>query len=462
MEKKRRNIDNFFRENLSDFELSKKEGNWELLNHLLNEQERKKKKRRWFFLIFCFLIMLTSGLLVLLPGKKSTENTNGSTGQINTPVPAENNSFNNKTDKSITTNAPGKNEIDKDTKNDSAQRKSENTSLVNEKKNTSHTIAVKKEMTRSAIAGNSITEHSPIIKAEINLTLHQPNISLNDSAKTEIEQISYSEPLVQSESQAGDSANANSSAQQTNNTGLIPSDSILTKSAGSDSLTATSKNNSPADSSITKPVPPKESFLNFNFYAGLNIYSTSSAFTNKENVSVIGGLEVMHPLSSKFSISLTGLYSLQGGYHLDDTAIATQKTYFLDVNENISEQTIQIRQLYKLYFPLSIYYSVTKRHALSGAIQWSYLVNTNGNYTERNLTSGITNESQKNNVKGYMDGIKSTNFAVTLGYQFRLSETFDISTRITRELTEGYVKGYFYGVNTNPSWTFQTFLIVKF
>ena len=115
MVKKRPNIDNFFRRNLSDFELSKKEGNWELLNHLLNERERKKKRRRWFLLIFCFLIMLTSGLFVLLSENKSTEDTGRSKRQSNTSVPS--NSFENKTGKSIGVVLPANNEVEKSKKN---------------------------------------------------------------------------------------------------------------------------------------------------------------------------------------------------------------------------------------------------------------------------------------------------------------------------------------------------------
>ena len=66
------------------------------------------------------------------------------------------------------------------------------------------------------------------------------------------------------------------------------------------------------------------------------------------------------------------------------------------------------------------------------------------------------------NVKGYMDGINQTNFSVSAGYNFRLSKTFDLSGRFTREITEQFNRDYFTGINTNPSWSFQTFIIVKF
>jgi len=462
MEKKRQNLDNFFREKLSEFELSKKEGNWELLNHLLNEQERKKKNRKWFFLIFGFLILLTGGLFIMLPVKKSMENIKNSIGQSSTSAPAESNSIKNKTGKSTAPVSSNKNETGKEATNNVEYETSENTSVVNDKANSSHIIEVEKETARPVATPDSVTEHSAIIQAEINLA-QQPNISPGDSAEPGVEQVSQPESPAVYPTRAGDSASAYTSAQQqASNDSMISSDSTITTSVVSDSLAVITKDNSPADSASAKPDTVKRNFLSFNFYAGVNIYSTSSAFTNKENISPIAGLELTHPLSSKFSIGLAGLYSLQGGYHLEDSVKVSQQTYFLDVKEDVYEQTIQIRQLHKLYFPLALYYTVAGRHSLSAAFQYSYLLNTSGIYTEKNTIAGITNESQKNNVKGYMDGIKSTNMAVSLGYRYRLSKTFDFSTHITRELTEAYIKDYFYGVNTNPSWTFQTFLIVKF
>jgi hypothetical protein len=65
-------------------------------------------------------------------------------------------------------------------------------------------------------------------------------------------------------------------------------------------------------------------------------------------------------------------------------------------------------------------------------------------------------------VKGYTDGIKPINVAVSLGYKFLLSTNFDLSARITQELKDSYTSGYFYGAAPKPSLSFQTFLIVKF
>jgi hypothetical protein len=460
MEKKRQNIDNFFKENLSGFELSKKEGNWELLNHLLDEQEKKKKKRIWFFLIFCFLIITTSGLLVFLPEKKSGKNNEPGILQSNESHPADNNSLKNSSGKSITTMPPVKNEVDRDAKNKGEERESGNNSLVNQEANSSQIGGVKKETTHSFDQENT-TGLTVISHAEINSNAQPPAIPHNNSSQTSIDQASNSESPVVNQLQLEDTATSNSSLKQISYITATSTDSLNTKSVSTDSLSAET-NDSTADSSATKSAQAKKHILNINFYIGANIYSTSSAFINHENISPIGGVELVHSFNSKFSVGLAGLYSIQGGYHLDDTAVVSQKTYFLDVSENVSQQTIQNRQLQKLYFPLTLYYAIATKHVISGAIQLGYLLNTKGNYTEKNTIAGVTSQSQKNNVKGYMDGIRSINIAVSLGYQFRLSETFDISAHITRELKEAYIKEYFYGVNNNPAWTFQTFLIIKF
>jgi len=53
-QEKQKTIDELFQSKLSDFELSQKEGNWKLLNHLVKEQQKKKT----FF--FRFKILFTS------------------------------------------------------------------------------------------------------------------------------------------------------------------------------------------------------------------------------------------------------------------------------------------------------------------------------------------------------------------------------------------------------------------
>lgn len=205
-------------------------------------------------------------------------------------------------------------------------------------------------------------------------------------------------------------------------------------------------------------IPTGTIFLNTNFYAGLNIYSTSNAsLRNQENVSPIVGLEFTYPIAKSFIAGLAGLYSSQGGYHLHDTA--TTETYFLD--KNVSQQTIEIHRLHKLYFPFTLYYTIAERHSIIGAIQLSYLVNTSSNYTEINKTSGYVTETKKNNVSGYMDGINSTNISYSLGYKYSISKRLGLSTRITRELTDDYNKDHFKEIYPKSSFSFQTFLIIK-
>lgn len=459
MAKHRLDIDNFFRENLSDFELSEKKDNWDVLSRLLDEKERKKKKRKWVLLSVCVIVILSSGLLVLLPEKELKENRNNKTEQSNTPVARENTSSKNETDKSAANIPSDKNESGKNKSKDVEQVKPENNSSAREEENNSRNPVMDNAVNHSDAAHDASSEHSAVIKTEINRAAPQPNIPLTDSVQTVVHETKDSEISVSNRSQENDTVNANTISQETANQNLITSDSSVIKSVNNDSLSVNAKNNPAADSALSKElIPAKTNFLNVNIYAGLNIYNTSSAFSNQENISPLVGLEFTHSFSSNFTIGFAGLYSLEGGYHLSDTA--AKESYFLD--KNVSEQTIQIHQLHKLYFPLVLYYVLAKKHSVFGAIQLSYLVNTNGNYAEINKTSGVTAESKKNNVKGYMDGIKSTNIAVSIGYKYRMTKIFDVSTRITRELTEAYTKEYFYGVNTKPSWSFQTFLIVKF
>jgi len=456
MEHKRQDMDNFFRENISDFELSEKKGNWELLNHLLNEQDRKKKRRRWFLFILCFMVILSSGLFVLLPGKKMNQNTNTKTESSSTSAGTENNLLKNKRGKSTATIPADKNEIVKDTGHDVEKKESGNNSSTHDETDNLHNSVMNKGANHKGI--KTVDEHSGVIKSETNFIPPQSNILLNDSDKNVINETKNSESFVVNYPNGNDSVTTNTIAQETAAQNSISFDSIVIKPGGNDSLTAIAKDNSPADSAMTKKLTSANTrFLNFNFYAGLNVYNTSSRFINQQHFSPVIGLEVLHPLSSKFTVGLAGLYSLQRGYHLNDTL--REEAYFLD--KNVSQQTIQIHQLHKLYFPLTLYYTLAQRHSVLCVIEASYLITTNGNYTEMNTTSGVTNESQKNNVKGYMDGIKSTNISFSLGYKFSLTKRFDLSTRFSQELTESYSKEYFYGVNTKPSWSLQAFLTVK-
>jgi len=85
-----------------------------------------------------------------------------------------------------------------------------------------------------------------------------------------------------------------------------------------------------------------------------------------------------------------------------------------------------------------------------------------GDYYETETMSGTTTQSQKGNVKGYMDGIKPSAFSLSVGYKFSLSKRFDISMRATQDLSDSYTSQYFSGVNTAPTWSLQTFVSIKF
>jgi len=463
MVNKRQDIDSFFKENLSEFELSQKKGNWELMRHLLNEQERKKKNRKLLLFIFSLLIILLSGLMIFRSDKKidekthirlETSHTGGGTIDPSHTAGGTSDNLLNK-EKDIPKDVPSiKKEIRKVENNIAHQTKS--TRITN---NNIQNAMINHEVNHSDVAKNPELQHPPIINSELNLTSSPSDNSVNDSGKIDAEKSAISESRTSSDPQPGDPVNANLNERDTANHIPISSDLAILQPMNYDSIIDIAKNEEAVNSSIAEEATSDETqFRNFNFYAGLNIYNTGNAFATKQNLAPLVVLEYMHPLNSDLTIGVGGWYSLQSGYLLNDTI--TQETYFFD--RMVSQQSIQIHHLHKLYFPLSLYYQLIKNHSVFGALQVSYLLNTVGNYNEINTTSGHTIESQKNNVKGYMDGIKSTNIALSVGYKYRISKRFDVSTRFTRELTGPYVKDYFYGVNSKPSWSSQTILIVKF
>lgn len=441
MAKKRSDIDSLFRSNVSDYELSETKDNWELLNHLLNEQDRKKKNRKLILFFFSFFIILSTGLFIFLPSKEKKEKEIVS--------PANSNAI---TKSPSDSNPPVNNKI---TKNKVQETNHTTIPSQSEEKNT------KQNLPTSVIKPSTTASNSNIVQpintnAEITLIQH-PETAAPDSNITVLSEIEISKSVVLdlANSKSNDSITGTVFVNETANQNSVDNDSINIK-ANNDSLIATAKNNSSVDST-TKKLPLSQSF-GINFFAGLNIYSTSNATnSNQEHISPLIGLEFLHSLTSHFSIGLGGLYSLQGGYHLSDTA--SKENYFLE--QNTSQQTIQIHKLHKLYFPLTFYYAIAPKHSVSAGVQLSYLVNTIGDYTETNKVSGTATVSNKNNVTGYMDGIKSTNYAVSLGYKYSLSKTFECSTRITRELLDSYTQEYFYGIDTKPSFSFQAFLILK-
>src|SRR6185295_18826278 len=85
------------------------------------------------------------------------------------------------------------------------------------------------------------------------------------------------------------------------------------------------------DSTIAKNKNQNHNVAFFNVQAELNLYHTQSqTLSDERHVSPLVGFELMYPLSQHFSAGLGMIYSLQGGYHLSDTA--TQVTFFLEKN----------------------------------------------------------------------------------------------------------------------------------
>ncbi len=230
------------------------------------------------------------------------------------------------------------------------------------------------------------------------------------------------------------------------------------KTSNTDSISAIVENSSFPDTVMDNELPSQTSNLRGLYvHAGLNIYPTNASSKNKVNLSPLAGLEYVFPVSQSFYVGLAGLYSVQSGYQLRDTA--TVASYFLD--RNTSTQTIDIHSMHIAYFPLTIYYMVANKHFISGAVQASYLINTKGNFSELNKIEGRSTESHQNNVNGYMDGIKRSTMALSLGYRYRLSERFNITTRVAHEMTSPYTMGYFQGIHNKSSWSVQTGLTIK-
>lgn len=195
MKNKRQGMDNFFREKISGFELSEKKSNWELLNHLLNEQERKKKKRKWVFLI-CFILMLSSGLLVLLADKKLNQDTNNQTELSNTPAASEKNTFKNEREKATTTKPSDKNEIVTWKGNEVQQiRPGNNSSIHEEKNNLPHSVR-KEEVNHESVVRKASDESSAAIKPESDFTATQSKIPLTDSDRTVIRETEKAESVT--------------------------------------------------------------------------------------------------------------------------------------------------------------------------------------------------------------------------------------------------------------------------
>jgi hypothetical protein len=436
---KQDHIDNFFRKSLSEFELSNQNGNWQLLNHLLNQQARRKKRRLILIIIF-LLGIITTGIYFLMPGNK-----------INPAAPESSSSESEKPfqDKSLPATKEfipdevqkspneitGKNNNEiktKDTKNSrgrNVEQANNKTKQEFQGKKGSHDLTEKNDARISD--AQHTTGITPYQKSENTFKTAEEN-SAPDSNKpvlTEKEIIPAHDDSVYSDALPITSLPANDS--------LTKTDSI--------------QNTSPAES--------QQGILNFDIIAGSVIYSPDHSSVH---LAPLAGIELVYALYPKMSLGVAAIYSRQGGYNLNDSATAIQEIYFLGKEVDAYTQTIRIRQLDKLYVPVTFYYSPAKKHSILAAIQLSWVMNTTGDFSEKKTVNGVTSESEKNNVNGYMDGIKTSNVSFSLGYKYDVSKRFAVQLRFTQEVMKPYTPEYFDNVNSDPSLSAQTFLSIKF
>ena len=73
MENNKNHIDHFFKENLEGLDSVERKGNWELMNHLLDEAERKKKRRKLLILFLVAGLLVSSGLYFVLTNPENAE-----------------------------------------------------------------------------------------------------------------------------------------------------------------------------------------------------------------------------------------------------------------------------------------------------------------------------------------------------------------------------------------------------
>ncbi len=463
MAKKRPVMDSFFRENISEFELPESQGNWESLNHLLDVQQQKKRNRRWIIFFFLLFSLFSSGYLIW----KNTGVNPVQDGHLKTSIPGTQEQTHTNTDNTNNANPSGLSDNGESINQNKFLEKSSETEILNSqfqagssKSNKAKSIIVSPtnnglEVTRNTEPSLDSSKSNPKSSPQAATNLIVEDLNSSDSPSSQLQTVEENKTDSNKLSvlllRGAESELNNQNSVYANPTGSIP---LLIDTVLSPVL----------DSQLIEPVlsneiiPATSEFLKFSFVSGANLYNTSEAFKNSLHLSPIVGLEYKQPLSIRFAAGIGVWYSLQGGYQLKDTVF--HERYFFD--RIVSQRSIHIRKKHKLYFPATLYYSVAKNHTVFGSLQLSYLVNTIGDYNEVNETTTGNTEIQKNNVKGYMDGIKSTNLAVSIGYQYRISRRFDVSGRISRDLTVPYVKEYFYGINTDPSLSYQILFHVNF
>lgn len=481
-------LDNFFRDKLTDYEAPGKQGNWQLMNHLLTARERRKKILRRILFGSFFLAGVFVGYMIFVPAGEKNKNLVVSKKGQSSVIPAAtppaspvtgSAGDNSKTANSDVNNKQGDVKEENNASNNKETASSDSKHLSNENKvqnkdafaaqtgvNNKAKVVLKKK-TNHPEPTVAKSKEPVMADAGVNLTKISDNKPQNVNTNTETKETKAGEETKNPETTLIDATKTDVTKTEAENS------SAVTPSAAEVQV----KKDSTVDNSLAVATSPKDSLnkkldkdslkaisrsinhFSFNIMAGLNLYRTqSSSMVEQRSISPLVGVELMYPLSQRFSVGLGTFYSLQGGYHLSDTA--TQVSYFLE--KNVSQQVILIRKQHRLYVPLTLYYALSDKHAVSCGVQWSYLINTVGDYTETNTGSDGTSQSEKNNVKGYMDGIESSAFSLSIGYRFSLSKRFDINTRIIQELTDSYTPEYFHGVVASPSWALQTFVSIKF
>lgn len=490
MAKQRHNIDHFFRQYLPDYEASKSIGNWDLLNHLLNEQERKRRNRKWLVIFLSIAIMLSGSWLAFILIQKeantliksaittlhdsSTSNEKQNKEVVkkeNSETVEEQNNETVKEHKSVKENreslllsTESKQLIEPGTDKTYTKNNREQGKTPHQRDNRKNSLS-NVHQARNEMFSNRLIQQYPI----------NDTFTIADSL--------HNHNLISHAASLSDQENHNRSAdslhvQQKDSIHIQQKDSIETMNAehqitittptffDSTSFSADHSEPSPIkidtqlqQSAEVFPIIPTEGVAkNFNINSGVNVYNTSESFTNNKNIAPFIGLEYSFLLAQRWSIGLGAWYSPQGGYSLNDTA--TQETYFFD--HIVSQQAIHINRLHKLYFPLSIYYKLSDAHTIGIGIQPTYLLTTTGNYIEIHHTTTSNSRSEDNNVNGYMDGIKPVTVAMHVAYKYKLTKSLDLGLRFSQEITGAFERAYFYGINTNPSWGMQAIIHFNF
>ena len=467
MAKQRHNIDSYFRQHLPDYEATQSSGNWDLLNHLLNEQEQKRKNRKWIVLFLSLALILSGSWFVYhltqqrssstiqdgltnaqqLPGD-SPEKPNGETSEALNPV------------KQI--------EQPSVPTTESRQLMETGFSERENKVNTDHEKPIQNKNKRNEafrsgqktdiqMSPKSIIPHGAPNSALPIVESSQSEISISNAESLDIETQNVSTSRDSIQLQEKESLNKINNPQEAGITKAFLFDSSYVTSLSNDS-SALKVDTQLQVSTNVDPIIPTDDVKNFNVSTGVNVYNTSEAFTNNKNIAALIGVEYTFHLAPRWSVGLGAWYSPQGGYSLKDTT--TQETYFFD--HVVSQQAIHINRLHKLYFPLSIYHKLSNAHLIGVGIQPAYLLNTWGNYIEIQHTTTSNSRSEDTNVNGYMDGIKPVTFAMHLAYKYKLSKSLDFGLRLSRELTGAFEREYFFGINTKPSWSAQALIHFNF